>query len=380
MNRFGFIRPVRFWMCLLLLLVTEATSAAPCTNQSATCTEWITVADGPARVLVYRTYPLDVKNENVTRALIVVHGGGRNADDYYGSALAAGVLAGALDDTIIVAPRFASSTGGSGAVIGALTVACRDTLASNELNWPCSWENSGALSMVDWRTGGAAVGTSTITSFDVADELLLKLTNKTILPDLMEIVVAGHSGGGYFVTRYAMANQVHDRLGIPITYVVANAGAYPYLDNLRPSTSAIPSTVADAPWSLTSPSAVPAPAFAAFSGARNCAMYDSWPYGFQQRTGYSARLSDDQLKKQLVVRPITYLLGQLDTVMAPIFDLSCEAMAQGPTHLARGLAWGAYVKEKYGAKHQTLIVPSCGHNERCMFTADVALPVLFPKR
>jgi hypothetical protein len=54
-------------------------------------------------------------------------------------------------------------------------------------------------------------------------------------------------------------------------------------------------------------------------------------------------------------------------------------MAQGPTRLARGQAFGAYVNAKYHAKHQVVVVPLCGHNARCMFTADLALPILFPK-
>jgi hypothetical protein len=54
-------------------------------------------------------------------------------------------------------------------------------------------------------------------------------------------------------------------------------------------------------------------------------------------------------------------------------------MAQGPTRLARGLAYARYVSEKFGAQHRMLVVPACGHNARCMFTADPVLPLLFPK-
>jgi hypothetical protein len=63
------------------------------------------VAAAPERLLVYRSFPLDIRNENIMRALIYVHGGGRNANDYFNTAMAAAFLAGALDDTIIVAPR-----------------------------------------------------------------------------------------------------------------------------------------------------------------------------------------------------------------------------------------------------------------------------------
>ena len=54
-------------------------------------------------------------------------------------------------------------------------------------------------------------------------------------------------------------------------------------------------------------------------------------------------------------------------------------MAQGATRLARGLAYARYVSEKYGAPHKTVIVPSCGHNARCMLTVEAALPLVFPK-
>jgi hypothetical protein len=62
-----------------------------------------------------------------------------------------------------------------------------------------------------------------------------------------------------------------------------------------------------------------------------------------------------------------------------IFDVSCPAIAQGPTRLARGLAFAKYMNDNFGAHHETVIVPFCGHSARCLFTSDVALPVIFPK-
>jgi hypothetical protein len=89
--------------------------------------------------------------------------------------------------------------------------------------------------------------------------------------------------------------------------------------------------------------------------------------------------SDDQLKKQLAARPVIYLLGELDILPLAGFDSSCPAMAQGPTRLARGQNFAAYVNEKYKAQHKAVVVPLCGHNARCMFTSEAALPILFPK-
>ena len=60
------------------------------------------------------------------------------------------------------------------------------------------------------------------------------------------------------------------------------------------------------------------------------------------------------------------------------FDSSCPAMAQGPTRRARGEAFAKYVNEKYGAHHKLATVALCGHNARCMFTADPVLTLIFP--
>src|SRR5260370_32188838 len=120
-----------------------------------------------------------------------------------------------------------------------------------------------------------------------------------------------------------MANQVHDKLGIPVTYVVSNPSSYAYPDANRPAAGG---------------------EFRPFGGGRNCRTYDKWPYGFENRmSGYTAKLGDDQLKKQLAARPTVYLLGELDIMPVGGFDSSCPAMAQGPTRLARGQAFASYV-------------------------------------
>jgi hypothetical protein len=54
-------------------------------------------------------------------------------------------------------------------------------------------------------------------------------------------------------------------------------------------------------------------------------------------------------------------------------------MAQGPTRRARGEAFVKYIQDTLGAKPKVIIVSECGHNDRCVFTTDVVLPVIFPK-
>jgi hypothetical protein len=326
--------------CLLFLIFVPVVSAQPCMKATTDCTQWVSLGE-QSRALVYSTYPLNKKNEQIVRALIVVHGQGRDADNYFRTSLAATFLANAFEDTIVISPRFASNNG----------TGCRDTLAANEVNWPCAGDS--------WRSGGIATNNNKLTSYDFMDEIVRSLARTETFPNLKAIVISGHSAGGQFVTRYEMANQVHDTVKVPITYVVSNPSSYSYLDPERP---------AGANNEMRS-----------FGDGRNCTTYDSWPYGLKNRTGYAAKLPDDQLKKQLAARPVTYLLGELDVLPLAGFDSSCPAMAQGPTRLARGQSFAAYVKAKYNAQHQVVVVPLCGHNARCMFTAEVALPILFPK-
>jgi hypothetical protein len=324
------------------LLVSISVHAAACVAASPNCTEWMAFNGGSSRSLLYRTYSLETKNANITRAFILVHGAGRDADNYFRTAVAAAFLGDALENTIVISPRFASNDGRS----------CRDTLASHEVNWSCNGDS--------WRSGGVAISDDKLTSYDFTDEVLRKLARKDVFPNLKAIVVAGHSAGGQYVTRYEMANKVHDTLGVPVTYVVSNPSSYAYLDAMRP--------IADGT------------DFRPFNDGRNCTTFDRWPYGLQNRTGYTGGIPDDQLKKQVAARLVTYLLGEIDILPLGGFDSSCPAMAQGPTRLARGQAFVKYINQKYGAHHQATVVPLCGHNARCMFTSEPALPIIFPKQ
>src|SRR5947208_1514978 len=155
---------LRTLLTVIVVTMASAANAAPCIDATASCTEWVPLG-GSARSLIYRTYPLDAKNEHITRAFVMVHGAGRDADHYFTTAVAAAFLARALDDAVVIAPRFASSNGG-----------CRDELAADETNWPCSGNS--------WRSGGAAANAPQVTSFDLMDAILQRLPPKSRFPNL----------------------------------------------------------------------------------------------------------------------------------------------------------------------------------------------------
>ena len=156
-------------------------------------------------------HALTKPNATLTRALIMIHGAGRNADHYFETATAAGFPAGALEHTIILSPRL---------------IATPDKPEVNEVVWPNG--------NVSWRAGGFSTSNPTINSFDFVDEMVHKLADKKVFPKLSQIVIAGHSAGGQVVTRYAMVNNVHDTKGVKITYVIANPSSSAWPSDVRP--------------------------------------------------------------------------------------------------------------------------------------------------
>jgi pimeloyl-ACP methyl ester carboxylesterase len=161
-----------------------AAPPAACTTPTDACARWITLGGGPGRTMVYATHALGTRNDTIKRALIMVHGTNRNADHYFATATAAAFLAGALDNTIVIAPHI---------------VTAQDTLAQNEIAWPGGGDS--------WRAGGASTSHPGLFAFDGVDELLRKLATKSVFPNMQAIVVTGHSAGGQYATRYAMANK-----------------------------------------------------------------------------------------------------------------------------------------------------------------------------
>ena len=97
--------------------------------------------------------------------------------NYFRTALAAAFLDGALDDTIVISPRFASNDG-----------SCHDKLASNEVSWSCSGDS--------WRSGGTAVSDTRLSSDDFDDEIPRKLARKEHFPNVKPTCGAGPAAGG----------------------------------------------------------------------------------------------------------------------------------------------------------------------------------------
>ncbi|WP_122765294.1 alpha/beta hydrolase [Pseudomonas viridiflava] len=270
---------------------------------------------------------------NVTRALILVHGRLRNAQTYLQSGIDAAEHAGVSASTLVIAPQFLNASDIK-----------RNHLDGQVLRWNGN----------DWMAGERSIGPGQISSYGALDQIIKHLGNRTLFPALKEIVVAGHSGGGQVVQRFALTGHDHPTLkneGIRLRYVVANPSSYAYFSRQRP---------------------------VQFDTA-SCPGFNDWKYGLQHLPAYAKGQSVEQLEQAYVSRDITYLLGQQDTdPNHPALDKSCEAETQGAYRLMRGHNYFDYLKHRHPQLSQTLVeVPGVGHNGDEIFTSPEGQKVLF---
>ena len=270
---------------------------------------------------------------NVTRALILVHGRLRNAQTYLQSGIDAAEHAGVSANTLLLAPQLLKAP---------------DSKRNHRDGQALRWNGNG------WMAGEPSTGPGQISSYGALDQIIKHLGNRTLFPALKEIVVAGHSGGGQVVQRFALTGHDHPTLkneGIRLRYVVANPSSYAYFSRQRP---------------------------VQFDTA-SCPGFNDWKYGLQHLPAYAKGQSVEQLEQAYVSRDITYLLGQQDTdPNHPALDKSCEAETQGAYRLMRGHNYFDYLKHRHPQLSQTLVeVPGVGHNGDEMFTSPEGQKVLF---
>lgn len=289
---------------------------------------------GGGELPLYVSRDWSVPLPGVTRAVVVLHGRLRDADVYYKTALKAQAAAGAAGrETIMIVPQFLA-----GIDVEAFH------LPESVLHW----------SLVGWEGGDAAKGPAPVSSFEAVDAILARLADRERFPDLQEVVVAGHSGGGQVVQRYAILGRGEAALGtvgVTTRYVVANPSSYAWFTADRPE-----------------------PAIAAY-----CHGYNDWKYGMKKLPPY-AQGTPAALEKAYIARRVIYLLGTADIdPNQSALDKSCMAEAQGPTRFARGHAYFAAMQAANGAAfaHRLVEVPGVGHDGEKMLTSACGLASVF---
>jgi hypothetical protein len=280
----------------------------------------------------------------ITRAVIIFHGKGRDVEGYYRTVRKAADDAGSAGrETVLIAPQFLDQED-----IGAHRV------PADVLRWRAT----------DWESGMPAVAPTPISSYEVVDALLARLADHSIFPHLQTVVLAGHSGGGQLVHRYAIVGRAAvalSRGGVHLRFVVANPSSYVYFSDERPTEDG---------------------SLAPFRSG-HCPHFNHWKYGTLNAPAYVTLDADrtwPQMEAEYAQRDVIYLLGTADTdPREKDLDVSCGGEAQGPTRFARGQAYYAYLHSRHpsGWNQRMWFVPGVAHSARQMFTSKCGVGALF---
>ena len=292
-------------------------------------------APGSGQLPLYANIDWNAAQPRATRVVLVMHGVDRNAANYFATAreaLAAGADAG---QTALLVPQFLTEVDVQAHGLG-----------DDVLRW-----HGGA-----WEGGQPALSPVPVSSFSAIDAILARLADPAAFPALREVVIAGHSGGGQIVQRYAVVGNGAAALearGIRVRYVVANPSSYLWFSAARP---------------------------VAVAGA--CPKADRWKYGFEGDVPAYVTQAAAALERRYVQRDVTYLLGGADTdPQHPALDVTCAGEAQGPYRYVRGLNYVAMLRARDGdrLRHRVLTVDGVGHDGRRMFMSTCGQAALFDR-
>lgn len=268
-----------------------------------------TLPVGSGGELIPAFWTANPNNSSAKHAYIMIHGKLRNGGEYWTTmnnilqeSAKAGVD-GASDSAIVVAPQFFSEVYNSGQYT-------KEMLAFGDVN--------------AWQAGDPAVhppGTK-LTSFDALDSLVDEFSNTSKYPNLKNITVVGHGGGGQLNQRYAMVAKSPKSSTPHIRYIHGDPSSCAYFTKNRPS------KMSDG-YNLPQ--------------RKDCKYYNTWRYGFDNFTGTADGLkTPKQYFQQYITRDVVSIVGYQDVKASG--DNYCMARMQGGTKRRdRNLSWWQYV-------------------------------------
>lgn len=303
-------------------------SMNPCTN-IGDCLRNIELkgSQGDGTFQFYSNYPIYADNaewENLTHAVIVVHGASHDPQNYYGYLNNTFESQNVSGKTILIAPFFRNTSTGS----------------SNDFYWP----------ITNWRGGFPSSNTNKLSSFEVIDALIDQLTNADRFPVLKKIIITGHSSGAAFTQFYAASNKSESKYpSIDFEYVVANSQFFYYPSGQR---------INESNNQLYAPAGCPA--------------YTIWPLGYNATPAYLSGVNSSSFNSQFVSRKITYLLGNGGQSDPTLNTVNCENTLQGSSRFKRGENMFRYMELSYPGthNHKRVIVNGVGHDGQGMYQSN----------
>ena len=295
------------------------------------------------------SHPIDSPNKDIERAVIVLHGVLRNADEYYPHMMAAVQAAGVENNTLVIAPQFLLEED-----------IVEFELSEAVLFW-------GGETGEGWKKGDDSISTedhprlAAASSFEVVDRMIEQIALKGFFPKLRQVIVIGHSAGGQYVNRYAAGTLVGNSLpeDVHLRFIVANPSTFMYFNAER----RLPETTNE---------------FAVPEGAD--LDYNDYKYGLENLNPYMAAVGAETIRSLYPKKDVVYLLGGEDIEEAYL-EQSANAMLQGRHRLERGQVYYHYLLHYFGEEitqtQKIAIIPCVGHDHAAIFKSEAGVKYLF---
>ena len=303
-------------------------SMNPCTNVGD-CLRSVELAgsQGNGTFEFYSNYPIyedKAEWENLTHAVIVVHGASHDPQNYYGYMTNTFQAQSVSESTVLIAPFFRSTSTGS----------------TDDFFW----------SNTSWRRGSPSSNSNKLSSFEAIDAIIDQLSDKNRFPVLQKIIVTGHSSGAAFTHVYSAANRSEAKHpSMDFEYVVANSQFFYYPDGRR---------INESNNQLYTPA--------------GCAGYNIWPLGYNATPAYLSGVNSSTFNSQFVSRKVTYLLGNGNQSDPTLNTQDCENTLQGSSRFRRGDNMFKYMELAYPSthNHKRVIVNGIGHDGQGMYQSN----------
>lgn len=344
------------------------------------------------------TYTLpEYTHDDIQAVVIVIHGSGRNADEYLYSMNNVANLQTAYKpaNILVIAPNFLAVEDG----IYSVPVVLDENTTSQSS--PMKWNETDPIPHT-WRYGANALDPfSQYSSYQVMDAIIEAIIEKYDKGDdgfrnLERIVCAGHSAGGQFVQRWALTSNSfiwNDDLYYPerihvnangissikklrkeqmkrklpdIIAVVANPRSYAYLDSRR--------------WKNLTYFGEPT-----MKQKQRCKTWDSWEWGLSKGGILTCPYKDatismfhgniSKIAERYSKRNVLYFSGMNDT---EILHGSCEDdRFQGRFRRERSFLFYESLKKLFGRYvHSRVEIENVGHDHSLIFEDPKAISAI----
>jgi len=298
----------------------------PCLSSSDDCLNSMDIDGGSFQF--FSSFHLDSVSE-IKGAIITIHGHSRNADDYFDKMISIVSGQGLKGEVMVVSPKF---------------ITIYEQSADTDWYW----------NTTSWKWGlqsYTSSGGNNVSTFELIDSLLLRLSDKNLFPQLSDILVTGHSSGAAFVHMYSSTKQNNTYNNVNLHFSVVNNQYFLHPDSTRLQANG------------------------SLSVLENCDIYNNWPYGLDALSPYMEYIGKENSENNLLSNRVDYFIAELDTETGDITS-GCQYEFLGNNRYEKNMNYKIYMDTVFpNNQHDFTIIPNLGHTTNT-YSSDIYLEYL----